>query len=110
MTLESCSRIAWEQPLDSIEPPGQLRIVGLFENHSPKVRRAFDQFDVTFGNDFSMEGRKELHQIKPLDGVLRMFGAPRFLQSRRRSDVSSAGSHRCNQYSHRVTDVALNRG
>jgi hypothetical protein len=56
-----------------------------------------------------VERRKELHQIKSLDGILRMIGSPGFLQSCRSSDMSSARSHRCNQYSHRATDVALNR-
>src|SRR6476660_2521568 len=99
IALESCARIAWKQPLYSVKAPSQLWIISLFEHHAPEFRRAFNQLDVTVGNDFSVQRRKEFHQINTLDSVPRMIGSPRFLQSRGRSDMSSAGSHRCNQYS-----------
>src|SRR5712672_573777 len=105
MTFESRSRIAWKQPLYSVEPPGELWIVSLFEHHPPKFGSAFNELYVAVRNDLSVEWRKELHQINSLDSVLRMVGSPRFLQSRGSSHVSSTSRHRCNQYSHRVPDV-----
>jgi len=103
--FESRPRVAWEQPFDAVEPPRQFGVVRLFEHHSPEFRRAFNQLHITIRNHLSMKRRKEFHQIDSLDGVLRMFCPPRFLQSRRGSDVASSGGYRCNQYAHSVPDM-----
>jgi hypothetical protein len=54
-----------------------------------------------------MQWRKKLHQIDSLDSVLRMLGAPRFLQSRRGGNMSGSSGNRRNQYTHKVPEIAV---
>ena len=44
--------------LDEFQPPQEFRIVRLGKDHSPKLRRAFDELDVAFGVNFPVQRRK----------------------------------------------------
>jgi hypothetical protein len=79
ISFESRPRIAREQAFYSVEPPGEPGVIGFFEHHSPKFRCALDQLYVPLRNDFSVQRRKEFHQIHSLDDGLRVFGSRGFL-------------------------------
>ena len=71
VTLKPPPGITWKDPLEFVEAPRPLWIVGLFEKHAPHLRRMLHQFDVAIRMELAMQGRKELYQIKPFNRILR---------------------------------------
>jgi hypothetical protein len=97
---EAAARTAGKQALNPVESPRSFRTVGPGKYESPQLRRALDKLDVTGGVDLSMERGKEFHQVYLLDNIVRAQGPPRFVQSRRRGEVSATRRDRRDQNAH----------
>lgn len=106
MANKTCIRSACECSSKTADLAKMLMVVGFLKQQGIEFRSVLDDFDVSFRVEFSLKLGGELKHIDAFHHVSRMHFFPRFLQGRRRCQMTAARCYRCDEYAHKAMDLA----